>query len=130
LVDGDDHREHTDRDTGDESTDNEHSDMYSSCLDGTSCLSAIAGVGHVPITAIKAPSWMVLFRPIRSAVCPAIKAPTTYQRYHFTSLTERSSGENRDDSSGDTGVGVLEVGVELVIAVRNDRSDDSRVVTE
>jgi hypothetical protein len=34
LVDWDDHREHTDRDTGDESTNNEHSNVYSSCLDG------------------------------------------------------------------------------------------------
>ena len=47
-----------------------------------------------------------------------------------TSPTESSPGENRDDSSGDTGVRVLEVGVKLVIAVRNDRADNSRVVSE
>ena len=85
---------------------------------------------YLPITAIKAPSWIVLFRPIRSAVCPAIRAPTGYQRSHIISRTESSSGKNRHDRSSDTGVGVLEVGMELVIAVRDDGSDNSRVVSE
>jgi hypothetical protein len=107
--------------------------VYSSCLDGATWRLATSVESHSdssPITAIKAPSWIVLFRPIRSAVCPAIRAPTENQRYHFLSLTESSSGKDRDDSTGDTGIGVLKVGVELVITVRNDRSDNARVVSE
>jgi hypothetical protein len=90
--------------------------------------------GGLPITAIKAPSWIVLFRPIRSAVCPAIRAPTDavseVTGLHVISRTESSSCKDRDDSSGDTGIRVLEIGVEFIVTVGNHRTNDSRIVSE
>lgn len=45
-------------------------------------------------------------------------------------LTERSSSKDRDYSSGDIGVRVLEVRVEFGVTVGNNGTDDSRIISE
>jgi hypothetical protein len=46
------------------------------------------------------------------------------------SLTEGTSGEHRDDSSGDARIGLVKIGMKFVIAVGDNRPDDTRIISE
>jgi len=107
LVHGNDHRQDTDGPTGNESTGNEHTDVDSGSLKGTSDNSNDGTDLNGPLSTV------------------SVGSPTSHDG------TEKGTcGEEGDNGSNDTGGRGVEVVVEVYIRSRDDGTNDTGIVAE